>query len=152
MSATRPITNKAVVQRLQDAVNSHDARIISSTIDELVRPDVLIRTPLPVRTTGTEALKEVFARLMSGLPDLHITVEDMVAEGDRVVARNTVSGTHHGEYLGLPPTGRRISYDEIFVFRLADGRIVETWGVVDVLSQLKQLGAMPAPRSAAERH
>jgi predicted ester cyclase len=57
-----------------------------------------------------------------------------------VVGRNTVTGSHRGEYLGIPPTGRSVTYNEIFIFRMTDGRIVETWGVVDVLAQLRQLG------------
>jgi predicted ester cyclase len=88
-------------------------------------------------------LNEVFARLHRAFPDLHIAVEDMIAEGDKVVARNVVTGTHQGEYMGLAPTGKRITYDEIFICRLAGGRIAETWGVVDVLSQMRQLGAIP---------
>lgn len=67
----------------------------------------------------------------------------MIVEGDKVVSRNTVTGTHRGEYQGLPPTGRRVTYNEIFIFRFADGRITEIRGVVDVLSQLRQLGALP---------
>jgi len=88
-------------------------------------------------------VKEVFARLHRAFPDLHITIEDLIAEGDKAVARNTVTGTHQGEYMGLPPTGKSIPYNEIFIVRLADGRIAETWGVVDVLSQMRQLGAIP---------
>ena len=85
----------------------------------------------------------MFARLRQAFPDLQVTVEDVIAEGDKVVARNTVTGTHQGEYLGLPPTGRSIAYNEIFIFRFANGRIAETWGVVDVFSQLRQLGGFP---------
>lgn len=85
----------------------------------------------------------MFTRLHSAFPDLHVTVEDLIAEGDKVVGRNTVTGTHEGEYMGLKPTGRSITYNEIFIIRFADGRIAETWGVVDVLSQLRQLGAVP---------
>jgi predicted ester cyclase len=59
-----------------------------------------------------------------------------------VVGRNTVTGNHRGQYLGISPTGRSVTYNEIFIFRMADGRIVETWGVVDVLAQLRQLGAV----------
>jgi predicted ester cyclase len=66
----------------------------------------------------------------------------VIAEGDRVVARNTVTGTHLGEYMGIPPTGKSVTYDEIFIARFVDGRIAETRGVVDVLSQMKQLGAL----------
>ena len=114
---------------------------MSKTIDEVVEPDALIRTPLPIEATGAEALKEVFARLHRAFPDLHITIEDLIAEGDKVVARNTVTGTHQGEYMGLPPTGKSITYNEIFIVRFANDRIAETWGVVDVLSQMRQLGA-----------
>ena len=103
---------------------------------------MLIRTPLPIEATGAEALKQVFAMLLRAFPDLHVTVEDLIAEGDKVVARNSVTGTHQGEYMGLPPTGRTVTYNEIFIFRFADGRIAETWGVVDVLSQMKQLGVI----------
>jgi predicted ester cyclase len=82
--------------------------------------------------------------LLRGLPDVHVTVEELIAEGDKVVNRNTVTGTHQGEYMGLPPTGKSITYNEIFIFRFANGRIAEMWGVVDVFSQMKQLGVIPA--------
>lgn len=68
----------------------------------------------------------------------------MIAEGDKVVHRNTVTGTHQGEYRGVAPTGKPITYNEIFIFRFADGRVAEIWGVVDVLAQLRQLGVIPA--------
>ncbi|MGW4641231.1 ester cyclase [Sphaerisporangium sp. NPDC004334] len=140
MSATRPTHDLGVFARLHEAVNSGDAELVFKTIDEVVDPDVVVRTPLPIDATGAQALKEVFGRLLRAFPDLHIAVEDVIAEGDKIVYRNTVTGTHQGEYMGLAPTGRSISYNEIFVFRFADGRIAETWGVVDVLSQMRQLG------------
>jgi hypothetical protein len=105
---------------------------------------VQIRTPLPIDATGAEALKQVFATLQRAYPDLHVTVEDLIEEGDKLVGRNLVTGTHRGEYMGIPPTGRRVSYEEIFIFRFVDGRIAE-WGVVDVLAQMRQLGVFHAP-------
>jgi steroid delta-isomerase-like uncharacterized protein len=144
MSTDQKATNRATFRRFNEAVNSGDWEAISATIDEVVEPDALIRTPLPLRVTGAQALKEVFATLHRAFPDLHITVEDVIAEGDKVVGRNTVTGTHRGEYMGLSPTGKSISYNEIFILRFADGRIAETWGVVDVLSQMKQLGLIAA--------
>jgi hypothetical protein len=137
-------TNKATFRRFHAATNTGDPELISDTIDEIVDPDVLIRTPLPVQATGAQALKEVFARLHQAFPDLHVTVEDLVEEGDKVVGRNTITGTHRGEYMGIPPTGKTVTYNEVFIFRFADGRIAETWGVVDVFSQLRQLGAISA--------
>jgi steroid delta-isomerase-like uncharacterized protein len=123
-------------------VNTGNAEVISTMIDELVEPDAIIRTPVPLDVTGAEALKHVWAVLLEAFPDLHLTVEDIIAEGDKVVVRNTVTGTHRGEYMGLPPTGKSVTYNEIFIFRIVDGRIAETWGVVDVLSQMKQLGVI----------
>lgn len=127
-------------RRFCDAMNTGDAEVISKTIDALVEPDAVIRTPLPIGATGAQALKEVFARLHRVFSDLDITVEDLIAEGDKVVGRNSVTGIHEGEYMGLPPTGKSVKYNEIFIFRFAGGRIAETWGVVDVFSQMKQLG------------
>jgi steroid delta-isomerase-like uncharacterized protein len=137
--------NKATVRRFQGALGGGDAALTERTIDEVVAPEVLIRTPLPIDSTGRAALKEVFGRLRHAFPDLHIEIKDLIAEGDKVVSRNTVSGTHRGEYMGVAPTGRTVTYDEIFILRFAeDGRIVETWGVVDVAAQMRQLGLIPA--------
>jgi hypothetical protein len=138
-------SHKAIIRRFHDATNSGDAELISKTIDEFVQPDALIRTPLPLHTTGAEALKEVFTRLHRVYSDLHVTIEDLIEEGDKVVSRNTVTGTQQGDYMGVPPTGKSVRYDEIFVFRFVDGRIAETWGVVDVFAQMRQLGVIAAP-------
>ena len=124
------MSNQAALRRMMDAANSGDLEDVTTTIDELVEP------------TLAAPLKEVWGRLMRAYPDLHITVEDQIAEGDKLVVRNTVTGTHLGEYMGIAPTGRSVSYDEIFILRFAGGRIAETWGVVDVLGQLRQLGAI----------
>jgi steroid delta-isomerase-like uncharacterized protein len=144
MPTAQASSNKATIRRFHDAANTGDLELISKTIDELVEPDAQVRTPLPIGATGAQALKEVFARLHQVYPDLHITVEDLIEEGDKVVSRNTVTGTHQGEYMGHPPTGKSITYNEIFIFRFAGGRITETWGVVDVLSQMRQLGVIRA--------
>jgi steroid delta-isomerase-like uncharacterized protein len=142
MSTDQVTSNKATFGRFHDAVNSGDAQLISKTIDEVVEPDVRIGTPLPIDATGAQALKEVWSTLLRAYPDLHVSVEDLIAEADKLVCRNVVTGTHQGEYLGLPPTGRSVTYNEIFIFRFEGGRIAETWGVVDLLAQLRQLGAI----------
>jgi len=136
--------NKALFKRFHDAMNSDDLAVISQTIDEIVDPEVVIRTPLPVRGTGAQALKEVMEILLRSYPDLHCEIQDLIEEGDKVVGRTVVTGTNEGEYMGRPATGRAVTYNEIFIFRFDDGRIVETWGVVDVLAQMKQLGLFPA--------
>ncbi|MCW2876448.1 MAG: ester cyclase [Sphaerisporangium sp.] len=144
MSAAQATSNKATFSRFHEAVNSGDAELISKTIDEVVEPDVLFHAPAPIDATGAQALKQVWAVLLRAFPDIHVAVEDVIAEGDKVVYRNTVTGTHQGEYRGLPPTGKSVTYHEIFIVRFAGGRIAEIWGVVDVLSQMRQLGAIPA--------
>jgi predicted ester cyclase len=78
--------------------------------------------------------------LLRVYPDIHLTVEDLIAEGDKVVGRTTVTGTHRGQFMRLAPTGKFITYNEIFIFRFADGKVAETWGVVDVFAQMRQLG------------
>jgi predicted ester cyclase len=144
---TPTVRNKATVRRFQDAMNTGDAEVIAKMIDEVFEPDVLIRTPVPVRATGAQAIREVFEALRRVFPDVHVTIEDLIAEGDKVVSRNSVTGTHQGEYMNLAPTGRPIAYDEIFIFRFVSGRIAETWGVVDIFSQMRQLGALPGGSS-----
>jgi steroid delta-isomerase-like uncharacterized protein len=143
MSTSQEANNKAIFIRFQEALNSGDPALISSTIDELVMPDAAFHAPTPTDATGAQAIKQVWAALLRAFPDIHVAIEDVIAEGDRVVLRNTVTGTQLGEYRGMPPSGRTVVYNEIFIVRIADGRIAEIWGVVDALSQLRQLGAIP---------
>ncbi|MGW1164342.1 ester cyclase [Streptomyces sp. NPDC002550] len=142
MSTDEETRNKATTARLHDALGAGDLEILLKMIDELVAPDVLFHAPVPMGMTGVQALKQVWTVLFRAFPDIHVTVEDVIAEGDKVVARNTVTGTHRGEYRGMPPTGRSVTYGEIFVFRFEGGRIAEIWGVVDVFAQLRQLGVV----------
>src|SRR5262249_14238466 len=127
--ATVQTSNKATFRRVVDATNTHDQELIAKTLDEVCLPDVQIRTPLPIPETGVQAAKEVWTILHRAFPDLHVTIEDLIEEGDKVVARNTVTGTHQGEHMGLPPTGRSVMFNEIFIVRFANGRMAETWGV-----------------------
>jgi predicted ester cyclase len=144
MSTAEELSNKATFNRFHEAANTGDAEFVSKTIDELVAPDAAIRTPLRIDATGAELLKQVWVMLLRIYPDIHLTVHDVIAEGDKVVARNTVTGTHQGEFMGVAPTGKTVTYDEIFIFRFANDRVVETWGVVDVYAQMKQIGVIPA--------
>jgi predicted ester cyclase len=138
--------NKATLRRLIDGMNTNDVEIISKTIDELVEPNVVVRNPLPLDVPGAQGLKRVFTTLHRAYPDLHFTIEDLIAEGDKVVVRNSVTGTHQGEYMGIPPTGKAVTYNEIFIARFVNGRVAEAWEVVDVLAQMRQLGVIPASR------
>ena len=141
---TREERNKATVRRFQAALEGEDPALTERTIDEVVSPEALLHTPLPIDASGPAALKEIFGRLHTAFPDLHVEIKDLIAERDKVVSRNTVSGTHRGEFMGVAPTGRSVTYDEIFIVRFTeDGRMVETWGVVDMASLMRQLGLTP---------
>jgi predicted ester cyclase len=153
MATTETERNKATFRSLVDALNSNDAQVLSNAIDELFEPDVKISTPLPLPpgVTGTQAFKLVLTTLHRAYPDLHVEFKDLIGEGDRVVGRDVVTGTHQGEFMGIPPTGKAVTYNEIFIARFVNGRIAETWGVVDVMAVMRQLGVIPtSPRSNSE--
>ncbi len=143
MSNEQTSKNKMTFTRFHEAMSTDDAELRSKAIDELVEPDALICTPFPLEATGARALKELFEMLHRVYGDLRVTVNELIAEGDKVVGVNSVTGTHQGEYMGVPPTGKSVTYDEIFVFRFVNGRIAESRGVVDVFSQVKQIGLIP---------
>lgn len=92
---------------------------------------------------GRDAVKGSIRSLRIAFPDLHLTFEDVVAEGDMVWARLSGAGTHEGPFMGLPATGRRMRVDVIDIVRVADGRLVEHWGVADRLSVAQQIGLVP---------
>jgi steroid delta-isomerase-like uncharacterized protein len=143
MSPPQATGNAATFRRFHDAINTRDIEFIAKTIDEIAEADVVVHTPVPVQTTGADSLKQAMASLLQAFPDIELTVEDLIADGDRVAGRNAFGGTHEGEYMGLPPTGKRFAIEEIVIFRFVDGRIAESWAVVDVFSQMRQLGAIP---------
>jgi predicted ester cyclase len=101
MSIAQATRNNAAFRRFQDAMKIADPERMSKTIDEAVEPDVQIRTPL-LQATGAQALKDGFTRLHQTFPDLQITIQDLIAEGDKVVSWNSITGTRRGEYLGIP--------------------------------------------------
>lgn len=94
---------------------------------------------------GIESFKHVINMFRTAFPDIHLTVQDEIAEGERVVHRWTMSGTQQGEFRGIPSTGKQITWTGITIVRFADGKIVERWANVDILSMLQQLGAIPTP-------
>lgn len=133
--------NKVVARRIYDEVlNKRDLDLL----DELVRPDYIEHDPLPGQRTGLDGIKDRYSMLIEAL-DPHFSIEDVIAEGDKVVVRWINSGTNVGDFLGAPATGRTFSTPGIDIYRLEDGMLAEHWHVVDVYSQLVQLGLLPAP-------
>ena len=96
-------------------------------------------------THGPDGVIRFFSEQRSGFPDIHYTVEDQVAEGDKVVTRWTARGTHEGEFKGMPATGKQGSVTGITISRIADGKLIEGWTNPDELGLMQQLGAVPSP-------
>jgi steroid delta-isomerase-like uncharacterized protein len=133
--------NKAVMRRIYEEIFNEGKLELA---DELVAPDMVNHTT-PGAPRGPEPVKKLVAMLHSAFPDHHITIEDMVAEGDKVVMLNTYSGTHEGEFMGIAPTGKRFVQRQVHVMRFVDGKAVEHWGLRDDLGQMQQLGVIPSP-------
>jgi steroid delta-isomerase-like uncharacterized protein len=132
--------NKAVYRRFVDELFNRDNLDI---IDELVAPDVISHSGLPGQAPGAAGFKDAMKLFRKAFPDLRAALEDVVAEGDRVAGRLKVTGTHQGDFIGLPPTGNPIAYEEMTFVRMAGGRIAEHWSCADAVSLLQAVGALP---------
>jgi steroid delta-isomerase-like uncharacterized protein len=133
--------NKAVVQRLFDAINT-------GSLDELaqvVAPDVVDHNAVIfMQPEGPGGVEDGIRTLLQGFPDLRLTTQELLADGDQVVARFTMSGTNTGDYRGLPaPTQQHFESEAIAILRVADGRVTELRGTADRLGMLTQLGILP---------
>jgi steroid delta-isomerase-like uncharacterized protein len=137
--------NKELVRRyLERTLNEGDA----VAFDELTSIDYVGHmSGVPDFDRATH--KQLLASFRAAFPDLRVSVEDLIAEGDRVVNRGTYSGTHRGPFQGIPPTGKPFTVAGINVSRVADGQVKEDWTVIDMLGMLQQLGIVPAPGVAA---
>jgi steroid delta-isomerase-like uncharacterized protein len=136
--------NKAALQRLYDEVmNSHNV----DAADQLITPDRPDHdsTFPPEFTQGREGFKRLFRMLIAAFPDLQFTTSFMVAEGDMVGAFNSVQGTHRGEFMGIPATGKSFAVTNADFCRFTDdGLIAEHWGLINIASMMQQLGVTPA--------
>jgi steroid delta-isomerase-like uncharacterized protein len=141
MSSTED--NKAAVRRyLEEAWNQKNLGIL----DQLTASDYARYISGQASPLDREGQKQRIASFHQALPDVHLTLEDLIAEGDRVVFRITLRGTHSGMLMGVPPTGKQVTISAIDIARFADGKIVEHWGQMDTFGLLQQLGAISTPR------
>ncbi len=134
--------NKALVRRGIEALNRGNMSEISGTWDELYVPDFLRHDP-----TGGIRSREDYKQFLTGFQAAipgQFTIEDLIAEGEKVVLRYTFHGTHQGQWRGLPPTGKSVTFTGIFIYRIVDGKIVEGWENADALGLVQQLGLLPA--------
>ena len=134
--------SKAVVRRFIELLNERRLGDLAEVCDE----SFVLRGSAGVADVhGLEALKRTVQTFFVAFPDFEETIEELIAEGDLVAARLTARGTHEGHFAGLSPTGRRVSYRGINMYRLREGKLVEEWFQEDLLGLLQQLGALPAP-------
>ena len=116
-------------------------------VDELAHPNYVYRNPNE-ELRGAEAVKGLFAAYRTGFPDFHVQVDQRVAQGDRMIQAFTLTGTHRGEFMGIPATGKAIKVHGFVMSHFADGKIVEEWEVIDQLAFLEQLGVVELPAAS----
>ena len=133
--------NKTIVRRFEELFNEKQV----DRADEFVAPDYIDHGALPGQAPGLDGAKQKWAMYIAAIPDLRVPIEDMVAEGDKVVVRWTAEGTQRGELLGIPPTGKRLRFSGISIYRLAEGKVAEVWEQFDRLGLMQQHGVIPTP-------
>ena len=131
--------NKALVRRFYGKGVRNPA-----LFDELLAPSYVLHFPGSPPISGIEQAKQMMVAYTSAFPDLLLTTEDLLAEGDKVAIRNTWSGTHQGAFQGLPPTGKHVMFTGTDIFLCMDGKIAEQWADLDALGLMRQLGVIPA--------
>jgi predicted ester cyclase len=139
--------NKAIARRVyEEAITQKKLEVF----DEIMSPDIVDHAPFPDQAPGLEGFKGAFALVLSAFPDYQSTVEDQIAEGDKMVTRFTSRGTHQGEFIGLEPTGNRVRVTGIDIDRVVESKIVEHWSEADLLGMMQQLGVIPPPGQSEE--
>ena len=132
--------NKANVRRvIEEVFNKGNL----AAADELVATNYIYHGPIGMEFKGPEGLKQLISMFRTAFPDLHITIEEMVAEGDKVVLRYTARGTHKGELMGIAPTGKQVTVPGANIAHFEGGKQVEVWCTMDLLGMMQQLDVVP---------
>jgi steroid delta-isomerase-like uncharacterized protein len=134
------VENNKIITR-QVAEDIFNKRIIS-LISELMDANIVVHTTMG-DFKGYEGFKQFLTPYYAAFPDMNLVNEEEIAEGDKVVLRQTVTGTHKGSLMGIPPTGKKFAIQEIVVNRFENGKLVETWALADLMGMMQQLGLMP---------
>jgi len=133
--------NKGIIRRYREAHNANNL----DALDAIVAKDVISHNALPGLPPGLEGGKMAHKAFLVPFPDIQTKTEHLVAEGDKVIEWYSARGTNTGEFMGMPATGKKFEITSVVVYRLANGKIVETWGLNDGQSLLQQLGMLPMP-------
>ena len=134
--------NKDLFRRMVDEVFAQGK---VDVINELIEPNWVDHNPIPGQEPGPEGMKKLVVMFRDAFPDLTSNVDLLMAEGDLVAGRMTTSGTHKGEFMGIPPTNKRFTMSETHIVRIANGKAVEHWGNSDDMGMMQQLGVIPGP-------
>jgi steroid delta-isomerase-like uncharacterized protein len=133
--------NKALVRRLfETGMNQKNL----SVFDEVLAPNYVNYT-FPAPAPGAEGFKQVIGMFFSAFPNMHVAVEDAIAQGDKVATRGSFTGTHQGAFMGIPATGKQVNVAYCDMWRVENGKLVENWVQLDMLGLMQQLGVVPAP-------
>ena len=134
--------NKALIRRfVSEVINKANI----DAIDEFASSNFIELDPLPGQEHGRDGLKQKISTMLDAFPGQQWVIQEQIAEGDRLVERWTFTGTHKGEFRGIPPTGKEVSVSGISIARISDGKIAEGWTNFDAMGLMVQLGVVPAP-------
>lgn len=140
--------NKAIIRRYREMHNQNKL----DHLEEIVSTDLISHSMIPGLPAGPEGGKMAHQIFHSAFPDIQVTTDDLIAEGDKVVERYTASGTNTGSFMEMPATNKKFQTNGVATFRLANGKIVEHWGLDDQFGLMVQLGMIPAPGQPAASH
>jgi steroid delta-isomerase-like uncharacterized protein len=138
-----PENNKELVRRvIEDVFNKQNL----AAANQYLSPN-FVHHDFPMSKSGPEEFARIFQAFLTAFPDGRVTIEDCIAEGDRVFSRGTYTGTHKGAFQGIPPTGRKIDVRYMDEWRIGgDGKATDNWARIDMLTLMQQLGVVPAPK------
>ena len=138
-------SNKLLMRKFAEFINSASNQLA----EELISPEAIFFVPgRPEPMRGPAGYLAIIGMMRAGFPDIQWSLDEVIAEGDKVAARFTMRGLHQGEFFGVPPSGKRIEVKAMNFYRIADGKFVEEHGQPDLLGLLQQIGAVPAQKSA----
>ncbi len=132
--------NKATMRRIFESLNAHDP----DALEEVIATNFVEHNTPPGQDPSLEGVKQQISMLFTAFPDVQFMLDDLIAEGDKVVARARMTGTQQGEFMGIPATGKQVTQTGIQIVRIARGKVVESWLQVDNLGLMQQLGVIPA--------
>ena len=142
-----PEENKSFVRRIYETFSSGDL----NTLDQFISTDVVDHNPNPSQAPGLQGVQDYFREIRGAFTNFRITVEDQVAEGDRVVSRIVFSGKHTGTFFGIAPTGKEITITGMDMAHIENGKLTERWGNEDDLKLMQELGVIPRTNTQLDR-